>query len=345
MHIPDGFLSRRGRGRVRRSRRSGRWATALRPGGGGPRRPPRPAARRDRGVRVRGPDAQLPGGGRARAGTSSAPRWPRCCWGRGSPAWSWRWCWPCRRSCSRTAASRRSGANVLQHGRRSAGSSSAGSMLAARKAAARPRAAALLERGRRRRVAGGDGGRGRVRGRARGVGHGAAGRRSCRRCSASTPMIADRRGGDHRRRGQRGARLRGPDLIHGPVPEPVRPDPGDPGDMMTLVHDPRARSSPSGSPPLASPDASSSPDGLEKVAAESGVPRAAAELHAVQEESPVPDYAVPGRRRPARRRPASPASAARCVVFGLGYGLAAATRRPAGERRERRRPAPHGRGR
>jgi hypothetical protein len=42
-----------------------------------------------------------------------------------------------------------------------------------------------------------------------------------------------------------------------------------------------------------SPYASSSPDGLEKVAGEKGFLEAGT-LHAIQEDSPIPDYAFPG---------------------------------------------------
>jgi PDGLE domain len=48
---------------------------------------------------------------------------------------------------------------------------------------------------------------------------------------------------------------------------------------------------------FASPYASSSPDGLEKVAATNGF-LADGRLHALQDRSPVPDYAFPGVHNP-----------------------------------------------
>ena len=99
--------SPRGRARLRDPRgRGGRLRPAA--GRGGPRRAPRPAARRDRRVRLRRPDAQLPGRrrherplprSRARGGAARAVARRRSCWP---------WCCSSRRSCSRTAASRRS---------------------------------------------------------------------------------------------------------------------------------------------------------------------------------------------------------------------------------------------
>ena len=76
----------------------------------------------------------------------------------------------------------------------------------------------------------------------------------------------------------------------------------------------------------ASPYASSSPDGLEKVAAEKAFLERG-ELHAVQEESPVPDYAVPGIDDP-RVATGLAGFVGTVVVFGLGYGIAARAGRP-----------------
>jgi hypothetical protein len=73
-----------------------------------------------------------------------------------------------------------------------------------------------------------------------------------------------------------------------------------------------------------SPYASSSPDGLEKVAAdnaflEQGKP------HAAQEDSPLPDYAFPGIDDP-RVATGLAGFVGTLVVFGLGYGIAAVAR-------------------
>ena len=76
----------------------------------------------------------------------------------------------------------------------------------------------------------------------------------------------------------------------------------------------------------ASPYASSSPDGLDKVAAEKAFLERG-ELHAVQEESPVPDYAFPGVDDP-RVATGLAGFVGTLVVFGLGYGIAARTGRP-----------------
>ncbi len=76
----------------------------------------------------------------------------------------------------------------------------------------------------------------------------------------------------------------------------------------------------------ASPYASSSPDGLEKVAAEQAFLERG-ELHAVQEESPVPDYAVPGVDDP-RAATGLAGFVGTLVVFGLGYAIAARAGRP-----------------
>ena len=74
-----------------------------------------------------------------------------------------------------------------------------------------------------------------------------------------------------------------------------------------------------------SPYASSSPDGLEKVAGDKAF-LDQGRLHSVQEESPVPDYAVPGIDDP-RVATGLAGFAGTLLVFGLGYGLVAAARR------------------
>ena len=74
----------------------------------------------------------------------------------------------------------------------------------------------------------------------------------------------------------------------------------------------------------ASPYASSSPDGLERVAADhSFLDRG--ELHAAQEEAPAPDYALPGVDDP-RVATGLAGFLGTLVVFGLGYGIAAVMR-------------------
>jgi PDGLE domain len=75
----------------------------------------------------------------------------------------------------------------------------------------------------------------------------------------------------------------------------------------------------------ASPSASSSPGGLEKVAAEKAFLERG-ERHAVQEASPVPDYAFPGVDDP-RVATGLAGFVGTLVVFGLGYGIAARARR------------------
>ena len=77
----------------------------------------------------------------------------------------------------------------------------------------------------------------------------------------------------------------------------------------------------------ASPYASASPDGLEKVAAEKAF-LARGELHAIQEESPVPDYTFPGVDDP-RAATGLAGFTGTLLVFGLGYGLVALARRRA----------------
>ena len=76
-----------------------------------------------------------------------------------------------------------------------------------------------------------------------------------------------------------------------------------------------------------SPYASSSPDGLEKVAGDKAF-LDQGRLHSVQERSPVPDYAVPG-IDDARLATGLAGFGGTLLVFGLGYGLVVATRRRA----------------
>jgi PDGLE domain len=75
----------------------------------------------------------------------------------------------------------------------------------------------------------------------------------------------------------------------------------------------------------ASPYASSSPDGLEKVAEEKAFLEQG-RLHSVQEDAPVPDYAFPG---VADERVATGLAGfvGTLVVFGVGYGIALMARR------------------
>ena len=75
----------------------------------------------------------------------------------------------------------------------------------------------------------------------------------------------------------------------------------------------------------ASPFASSSPDGLEKVATDQAFIEQGT-LHAVQEDSPVPDYAFPGVDDP-RVATGLAGFAGTLMVFGLGYGAARLARR------------------
>jgi hypothetical protein len=74
-----------------------------------------------------------------------------------------------------------------------------------------------------------------------------------------------------------------------------------------------------------SPYASSSPDGLEKVAGDKAF-LDQGRLHSIQDESPVPDYAIPGIDDP-RVATGLAGFGGTLLVFGLGYGLVAATRR------------------
>jgi hypothetical protein len=74
-----------------------------------------------------------------------------------------------------------------------------------------------------------------------------------------------------------------------------------------------------------SPYASSSPDGLEKVAEQKGF-FGDGKLHAVQEDSPIPDYAFPGIDNP-RVATGVAGFVGTLGVFAIGYGLAAVVRR------------------
>ncbi|MHA1572601.1 MAG: PDGLE domain-containing protein [Alphaproteobacteria bacterium] len=71
---------------------------------------------------------------------------------------------------------------------------------------------------------------------------------------------------------------------------------------------------------LASPFASSSPDGLEKVAADKGFARKS-EGAPAWKWAPVPDYAMPGLKREAAAT-ALAGLLGTVVVFALAYGLA-----------------------
>jgi hypothetical protein len=74
-----------------------------------------------------------------------------------------------------------------------------------------------------------------------------------------------------------------------------------------------------------SPYASSSPDGLEKVAEDKAFLEQGT-LHAVQEDSPVPDYAFPGVDDP-RLATGLAGFAGTLMVFGVGYAVAMVARR------------------
>ncbi len=76
-----------------------------------------------------------------------------------------------------------------------------------------------------------------------------------------------------------------------------------------------------------SPYASSSPDGLEKVADDKAF-LDQGRLHAVQERSPVPDYAFPGVTDP-RVATGLAGFVGTLLVFGLGYGVVLVSRRGA----------------
>ncbi len=77
-----------------------------------------------------------------------------------------------------------------------------------------------------------------------------------------------------------------------------------------------------------SPFASSSPDGLEKVATERAFIDDR-ELHSIQEDSPIPNYAFPGIDN-ARVATGVAGFVGTLVVFAIGYGLAYLLRRRAG---------------
>jgi PDGLE domain len=80
----------------------------------------------------------------------------------------------------------------------------------------------------------------------------------------------------------------------------------------------------------ASPFASSSPDGLERVAEDKAFIDDG-RLAPIQEESPVPDYAFPGIDDP-RVATGLAGFAGTLVVFALGFGLAVGARRREGAR-------------
>jgi len=73
-----------------------------------------------------------------------------------------------------------------------------------------------------------------------------------------------------------------------------------------------------------SPYASSSPDGLERVATDQGFLEQG-RVHAVQEEAPVPDYAFPGVDDP-RLATGLAGFAGTLGVFAIGFGIATVTR-------------------
>jgi hypothetical protein len=74
-----------------------------------------------------------------------------------------------------------------------------------------------------------------------------------------------------------------------------------------------------------SPYASSSPDGLEKVAGDKAF-LDQGRLHSIQEESPVPDYAVPGIGDP-RLATGLAGFGGTLLVFAVGYGMVVVSRR------------------
>jgi hypothetical protein len=74
-----------------------------------------------------------------------------------------------------------------------------------------------------------------------------------------------------------------------------------------------------------SPFASSSPDGLEKVAGDKQFLNDG-KLHSIQDESPIPDYAFPGIDNP-RVATGLAGFVGTLGVFALGYGLAYVIRR------------------
>lgn len=79
-----------------------------------------------------------------------------------------------------------------------------------------------------------------------------------------------------------------------------------------------------------SPYASSSPDGLERVATDHGFVDDG-KLHAIQDGAPIPDYAFPGIDDPRVATGVAGFVGTLCV-FGLGYGLAYVVRRRAASR-------------
>jgi hypothetical protein len=89
-----------------------------------------------------------------------------------------------------------------------------------------------------------------------------------------------------------------------------------------------------------SPFASSNPDGLEKVAGEKEF-LDEGRLAAVQENSPIPDYAFPGVENE-RIATGLAGFVGALAVFGIGWGLARALRRRPGEREPRRDREPSG---
>ena len=74
-----------------------------------------------------------------------------------------------------------------------------------------------------------------------------------------------------------------------------------------------------------SPFASSSPDGLEKVATDKAFIEDG-RLHSLQDESPIPDYAFPGVENE-RVATGLAGFVGTLAVFGLGYGVALVARR------------------
>jgi hypothetical protein len=74
-----------------------------------------------------------------------------------------------------------------------------------------------------------------------------------------------------------------------------------------------------------SPYASSSPDGLEKVATDKGFVEQGT-LHAIQDDSPIPDYAFPGIENE-RVATGVAGFVGTLAVFGIGFGVAWTLRR------------------
>jgi hypothetical protein len=74
-----------------------------------------------------------------------------------------------------------------------------------------------------------------------------------------------------------------------------------------------------------SPYASSSPDGLERVATDKGFIDEGG-LHSLQDDSPAPGYAFPGIDDP-KLATGMAGFVGTLLVFGLGYGLASLRRR------------------